>query len=37
MLNKIGIIENVLRLPLVPVVKETERKILEAIDDLANS
>ncbi len=37
MLNKIGIIENILRLPLVPVVKETERKILEAIDDLANS
>ncbi|MBK20748.1 MAG: 4-hydroxy-tetrahydrodipicolinate synthase [Flavobacteriales bacterium] len=37
MLNKIGIIENVLRLPLVPVVKETENRILEAIDDLANS
>ncbi len=37
MLNKIGIIENVLRLPLVPVVKETEDRILEAIDDLANS
>ena len=37
MLNKIGIIENVLRLPLVPVVKETEDKILEAIDVLANS
>lgn len=37
MLNKIGIIENVLRLPLVPVVQETERKILDAIDDLANS
>ena len=37
MLNKIGIIENVLRLPLVPVVKETENRILKAIDDLANS
>lgn len=37
MLNKIGVIENQLRLPLVPVVKETELKILEAIDDLANS
>ncbi|MBI34788.1 MAG: 4-hydroxy-tetrahydrodipicolinate synthase [Flavobacteriales bacterium] len=37
MLNKIGLIENVLRLPLVPVVKETEEKILAAIDDLANS
>lgn len=37
MLNKIGIIENVLRLPLVPVVPETENRILEAIDDLANS
>lgn len=37
MLNKIGIIENVLRLPLVPVVKDTEYKILEAIDLLANS
>ena len=37
MLNKIGIIENILRLPLVPVIKETENKILEAIDDLANS
>tara|TARA_B100001094_G_C18081677_1_gene745517 strand:- start:185 stop:1078 length:894 start_codon:yes stop_codon:yes gene_type:complete len=37
MLNKIGIIENVLRLPLVPVVKDTENKILEAIDLLANS
>jgi 4-hydroxy-tetrahydrodipicolinate synthase len=37
MLNKIGIIENILRLPLVPVVKDTELKILEAIDDLANS
>lgn len=37
MLNKIGLIENVLRLPLVPVVKETEDKILEAIDALANS
>ena len=37
MLSKIGIIENVLRLPLVPVVRDTEEKILEAIDILANS
>ncbi len=37
MLNKIGLMENVLRLPLVPVVKETEDKIQEAIDVLANS
>ena len=37
MLNKIGIIDNVLRLPLVPVVKEIEENILEAIDVLANS
>ncbi len=37
MLNKIGIIENVLRLPLVPVVPETENRILKAIDELANS
>jgi 4-hydroxy-tetrahydrodipicolinate synthase len=37
MLSKIGLIENVLRLPLVPVVKETEVKIQEAIDALANS
>lgn len=37
MLNKIGLMENVLRLPLVPVVKETEVKIQEAIDVLANS
>ncbi len=37
MLNKIGIIENVLRLPLVPVIPETEDKILAAIDVLANS
>lgn len=37
MLSKIGIIDNVLRLPLVPVVKETEDQILEAIDVLANS
>lgn len=37
MLNKIGIIENVLRLPLVPVIPETEDKIVAAIDVLANS
>ncbi|MDG1516947.1 MAG: 4-hydroxy-tetrahydrodipicolinate synthase [Flavobacteriales bacterium] len=37
MLSKIGLIQNVLRLPLVPVIKETEQKILLAIDDLANS
>jgi 4-hydroxy-tetrahydrodipicolinate synthase len=37
MLNKIGIIENILRLPLVPVVKKTELEIIEAIDVLANS
>lgn len=37
MLSKIGIIENVLRLPLVPVVSETEDKIVAAIDVLANS
>lgn len=37
MLSKIGIIENVLRLPLVPVVPETEDKIDTAIDILANS
>ena len=37
MLNKIGLIENVLRLPLVPVIKETEDEIQEAIDALANS
>jgi|TARA_B110000261_G_scaffold146225_1_gene170207 4-hydroxy-tetrahydrodipicolinate synthase len=37
MLCKIGLIDNVLRLPLVPVVKKTEDKILEAIDALANS
>jgi len=37
MLSKIGLIENVLRLPLVPVVKETENKILAAIEVLANS
>ena len=37
MLSKIGLIENVLRLPLVPVIKETEDEIQEAIDALANS
>jgi 4-hydroxy-tetrahydrodipicolinate synthase len=37
MLNKIGLIENVLRLPLVAVVRKTEEEILEAIDILANS
>lgn len=37
MLNKIGMIENVLRLPLVPVVAETEEKIVNAIDEMANS
>lgn len=37
MLSKIGIIDNVLRLPLVPVIPETEEKILKAIDVLANS
>ena len=37
MLSKIGLIENVLRLPLVPVIKETENEIQEAIDALANS
>ena len=37
MLNKIGIIENVLRLPLVPVIPETEDEIVAAIDVLANS
>jgi len=37
MLNKIGLIENILRLPLVPVIKETEDEIQEAIDALANS
>jgi 4-hydroxy-tetrahydrodipicolinate synthase len=37
MLCKIGLIDNVLRLPLVPVVKKTEDEILEAIDALANS
>lgn len=37
MLNKIGIIENTLRLPLVPVVEETETKIVKAIEVMANS
>ncbi len=37
MLNKIGLIENVLRLPLVAVVRKTEEEILDAIDILANS
>jgi 4-hydroxy-tetrahydrodipicolinate synthase len=37
MLSKMGIIENILRLPLVPVVKKTEVEILKAIDILANS
>lgn len=37
MLSKIGLIENVLRLPLVPVVEKTEIEIQKAIDVLANS
>lgn len=37
MLSKIGMIENVLRLPLVPVVAKTEEKIVKAIDEMANS
>ena len=37
MLSKIGIIQNVLRLPLVPVIPETEEKIEQAISVLANS
>lgn len=37
MLNKIGLIENTLRLPLVPVIPETEERIVKAIDIMTNA